>query len=236
MLMAESVEYLGHRIDKNGLHPTKEKVQAVCDAPSPKNVSELKAYLGLLTYYSKFLPNLATLLAPLYQLLQSGTSWKWSSEEERAFENSKKLLVSSQVLAHFDSELPLVLACDASPYGLGAVLAHKYPDGSEHPIGYASRSLSSAERNYSQLEREGLACVFGVKRFHSYLYGHSFSLYTDHKPLEGLFHEKKAIPAQASSRIQRWALTLAMYEYHLEHKKGSEHANADESSPSSSLD
>ena len=227
VLMAESVEYLGHRIDKNGLHPTKEKVQAVCDAPSPKNVSELKAYLGLLTYYSKFLPNLATLLAPLYQLLQSDTSWKWSSEEERAFENSKKLLVSSQVLAHFDSELPLVLACDASPYGLGAVLAHKYPDGSEHPIGYASRSLSSAERNYSQLEREGLACVFGVKRFHSYLYGHSFSLYTDHKPLEGLFHEKKAIPAQASSRIQRWALTLAMYEYHLEHKKGSEHANAD---------
>ena len=100
VLMAESVEYLGHRIDKNGLHPTKEKVQAVCDAPSSKNVSELKAYLVLLTYYSKFLPNLATLLAPLYQLLQSGTSWKWSSEEERAFENSKKLLVSSQVLAH----------------------------------------------------------------------------------------------------------------------------------------
>ena len=227
VLMSESVEYLGHTIDRHGLHPTKEKVQAVCEAPSPKNVSELKSYLGLLTYYSKFLPNLATLLAPLYQLLQSGVQWKWSAEQDKAFKASKELLVSSQVLVHFDSELPLVVACDASPYGLEAVLSHKYANGSERPIGYASRSLSSAERNYSQLEREGLACVFGVKRFHSYLYGHSFSLITDHKPLEGLFHEDRAIPAQASSRIQRWALTLAMYDYHLIHKKGSEHANAD---------
>ena len=227
VLMSESVEYLGHTIDRHGLHPTKEKVKAVCEAPSPKNVSELKSYLGLLTYYSKFLPNLATLLAPLYQLLQSGVQWKWSAEQDKAFKASKELLVSSQVLVHFDSELPLVVACDASPYGLGAVLSHKYANGSERPIGYASRSLSSAERNYSQLEREGLACVFGVKRFHSYLYGHSFSLITDHKPLEGLFHEDRAIPAQASSRIQRWALTLAMYDYHLIHKKGSEHANAD---------
>ena len=139
----------------------------------------------MLTYYSNFLPNLATLLAPLYLLLQSAVQWKWSAEQDKAFKASKELLVSSQVLVHFDSELPLV-ACDASPYGLGAVLSHKFANGSERPIGYASRSLSSAERNYSQLEREGLACVFGVKRFHSYLYGHSFSLITDHKPLEGL--------------------------------------------------
>ena len=129
-LMAESVTYLGHRIDKDGLHPTQEKVEAVQNAPTPKNVSELKLYLGLLSYYAKFLPNLATVIAPLYQLLQAGTKWQWTKGEQNAFVPSKNLL-SSQVLAHYDSTLPLVLECDASPYGLGAVLSQRYSDGSE---------------------------------------------------------------------------------------------------------
>ena len=225
-LMAESVTYLGHRIDKDGPHPTQEKVEAVQNAPTPKNVSELKLYLGLFSYYAKFLPNLATVIAPLYQLLQADTKWQWTKGEQNAFVASKNLL-SLQVLAHYDSILPLVLECDASPYGLGAVLSQRYSHGSERPIGCASRSSSCAEKNYSHLEREGLSCVFGVKKFHAYLYGHTFSLVTDHKPLLRLFSEKKAVPMQASSRIQHWALTLAMYEYHLMHRKGIEHANAD---------
>ena len=129
-LMAESVTYLGHRIDKD-LHPTQEKVEAVQNAPTPKNVSELKSYLGLLSYYAKFLPNLATVIAPLYQLLQADTKWQWTKGEQDAFAASKNLLLSSQVLAHYDSTLPLVLECDASPYGLGAVLSQRYSDGSE---------------------------------------------------------------------------------------------------------
>ena len=177
-----------------GLHPLPDKVQAVQQAPTPRSVTELKSYLGLLTYYGKFLPNLATHLAPLYKLLGTKVKWKWTSKQDKAFRKSKELLTSSQLLVHFDPKLPLLLACDASAYGIGAVLAHKMPDGSEKPIGYASRTLNSAERNYSQLEKEGLSCVFGVKCFYSYLFGHPFLLITDHKPLLGLLSEQKPQP------------------------------------------
>ena len=225
--LVPSVSYLGYKIDGEGLHPLPEKVKAIQDAPTPKNTAELKSYLGLLTYYSKFLPNLSTHLAPLYQLLRRTTKWRWSTAQERAFQKSKELLLSSRLLIHFDSNLPLVLACDASQYGIGAVLAHRLPDGSERPIGFASRTLNTAERNYSQLEKEGLACVFGVKRFYSYLFGHSFQLITDHKPLLGLLSECKATSPQASARIRRWSLYLSQFEYRFTFRRTTAHANAD---------
>lgn len=154
--MSSSVDYLGHRIDATGLHPLPDKVQAIKDAPTPTSVQELKAYLGILTYYGKFLPNLSSTLHPLYTLLKKDISWSWGKDQEKAFATSKQLLTSKKFLAHFDSSQKLMLACDASGYGLGVVLAHKMPDGSERPIGYASRTLTKSERNYSQLEKEGL--------------------------------------------------------------------------------
>ena len=225
--MVPSVSYLGHVIDANGLRPLPEKVQAIQHAPTPKNVTELKSYLGLLTYYGKFLPNLSTCLAPFYKLLSKHEKWEWSSEQERAFQESKDLLTSSQLLVHFDPKLPLLLACDASAYGIGAVLAHTMPDGSEKPIGYASRTLNSAEQNYSWLEKEGLSCVFGIKWFYSYLFGHSFTLITDHKPLLGLLDGQKPTSPQASARIRRWSLYLSMFEYKLKFRNMTAHANAD---------
>ena len=188
-------------------------MKAIKEAPNPTCVTELKSYLGLLTYYSKFLPNLSTTLAPLYTLLQKDYPWRWTGEEEKAFITSKELLTSESLLVHFDPKLKLILASDASAYDIGVVLAHCLPDGSEKPIGYVSRSLSKAERNYSQLEKEGLACIFGVKKFHSYLFGHSFELVTDHKPLLTLLNEHKATSPQASARIRHWSLILAAYEY-----------------------
>ena len=147
--MAQSVSYLGHKIDAEGLHPLSDKLQAVKEAPTPRNVSELKSYLGLLTYYGKFLPNLATQLLPLYQLLTKNCKWKWTKSQEKAFQESKNLLQSSQLLVHFNPQLPITLACDASAFGIGAVLAHRMPDGTEKSIGYASHTLNKAERNYS---------------------------------------------------------------------------------------
>ena len=131
--MVPSVSYLGHKIDAEGLHPLPDKLQAVKEAPTPRNVSELKSYLGLLSYYRKFLPNLSTRLEPLYQLLARDCMWKWTKAQERAQE-SKDLLQSSQLLVHFNPQFPLILACSASAVGIRAVLVHRIPDRSKKPI------------------------------------------------------------------------------------------------------
>ena len=227
LFLQPSVTYLGYRIDAEGLHPTECKIQAINNAPRPQNLTELKSYLGLLTYYGKFIPNMSTLLAPLYQLLKSSTGWQWTEKQEETFQKSKKVLTSLSVLIHFDSNQDIILSVDAPAYGVGAILAHKMPNGSERPVAFASRTLSCSEKNYSQIEKEALACVFGVKIFHQYLYGHHFTLITDHKPLIQLLNGQSAISTQASARIQRWTLTLSSYEYSIIFRSSEENANAD---------
>ena len=221
-----SLEYLGHRIDKEGLHPVDSKVEAIARAPDPTNVDELRSFIGLVTYYAKFLPNMATVLAPLYELLKSKTTWKWGVQQKKAFEEIKKALQSSSLLIHFDNKKEVVLVCDASPYGLGAVLSHETPEG-DRPIAFASRSLTKAEKNYSHIEKETLALVFGVTKFRKYLLGRTFTLLTDHRPLVNLLAEDKPVPSVAAARIQRWALTLSAYAYKIKYRKGSLNGNAD---------
>ena len=135
-----------------------------------------------------FMLNLSSTLEPLHQLLRKDVCWKWGTEQQAAFEKAKNLLQSSDVLVHYDPEKELVVSCVASPYGVGAVLAHVMEDGSERPITYASRTLSTAERNYDHLDKEALAVVFALKKFHQFLYGRHFKIYTDHKPLSGLLN------------------------------------------------
>ena len=227
LFMQSSVTYCGYVITGDGIQPMAAKVEAIKNAPEPKDVSQLRAFLGLLNYYHRFLPDVATVLEPLHQLLRKGSKWAWLEQQQTAFEEARELLQSTDLLVHFDPEKELVLATDASDYGVGAVLSHKMKNGTERPIGYVSRSLQEAERKYSTLEKEALAIIFGVKKFHQFLYGHRFIIKTDHKPLEGLLNEKKGIPSQAAPRIQRWALTLASYEYEISYKAGQTNGNAD---------
>jgi len=131
-------------------------------------VTKLKTFLGLVNYNAKFLPDLATRLAPLYKLLQHGEPWSWSTQQEAAFRDVKNLLLTPQVLAHFDDSKPIVLSCDASPFGVGAVLSQILDDGSEHPVAFVSCSLSKAELNYAHIDKEALAIVFGIGKFHQY--------------------------------------------------------------------
>ena len=225
--MQDSVEYLGHRLDSEGQHPTDDKLRAVIDAPTPKNVQQLRSFLGLLNYYCKFVPNLASILYPLNQLLQKNHKWSWTPDCVKAFQAAKEGLISSQVLVHYDPNLPIKVAADASAYGLGAVISHVLPDQSERPIAFASRSLTKSERNYSQLDKEALALVFSVKKFHDYLYGRKFTLLTDHKPLLSILGSKQGVPPLAAARLQRWAVVLSAYTYDIVFKPTKAHCNAD---------
>ena len=225
--LADSVEYFAFRVDKEGIHPTDEKVKAMITAPVPVNKEQLKSWLGLINYYRRFIPNLATLVSDLNELLKEKVKWHWGSKQNRAFSKVKELLSSASVLTHFDPNLPIVVASDASPTGLGAVISHIFPDRTERPIAFASRTLSPAERNYSQIEREALGIIFAIQRFHIYLYGRDFILETDNQPLSFIFRPDRAIPAVAASRIQRWAIQLSGYQYEIRCKKSHENAVAD---------
>ena len=162
MFPVSSVVYLGHKIDAQWLHQVVEKVEAVKKAPTPRNVTQLKSYLGLLSYYSCFHPNLSTQLAPLYLLLKCNQSCCWKAAKEKAFTKSKELLTSSRVIVHFDPELDIILACDASAYGIGVVLSQCMSDGRKKSIDFVSRMLTEAGKKYSQVVKECLACVFGI--------------------------------------------------------------------------
>jgi len=183
--------------------------------------------MGTINYYGKFVKEMHKLRGPLDKLLQKNIEWNWGQEQELAFEEIKRILNSNLLLTHFDPDLEIIVTADASNYGVGAMIAHKFPDGSEKAIEYASKSLNSAEKNYSQIEKEGLALIFAVEKFHKLLYGRKFKLRTDHKPLLAIFDNKKGIKVYTASRLQRWALILTNYDFDIEFIKTHEMGMAD---------
>ena len=226
--MCDPVEYLGHIVDSEGLHVIPGKIEAIVNAPKPQNVTELRVYLGLVNYYGKFILNLASTLQHVNSLLQKNCKWVWSEECTKAVQEVNEKLTSSHILIHYNPSLPIRLATDTSQYVIGAVLSHVTPDGVEKPIAFASRTLSKSERNYSQIEKEGLSLIFGVKKFNQYLYGREFTLITDHKPLTAIFGSHKGIPSITAARLQRWAVPLSTYHYNIIFRSTNAHGNADE--------
>ena len=161
----DAVEYLGHIIDNQGIHPQPAKIDAIANMPYPKNIAELRSFLGMVNYYDRFTPGLATRCAILNDLLHKESTWCWTVEHSQAVDTIKEALTSSTTLSHYDPKLPLSIACDASQVGIGAVLFHTLPDNVEKPIAYASRKLSKAEKNYAQIQKEALAIVYGIQKF-----------------------------------------------------------------------
>lgn len=218
---------MGFKLDAEGIHPTNEKYQAIQNAPAPNNKEELQSFLGMINFYNRFLEGKATVAEKLHRLLDVNAKWKWTSQEESTFQRLKGLLQSDAVLTSYSIDKELILACDASSYGVGAVLAHRDKDGLERPIAYASRTLGASERNYAQLDREALSILFGITHFHLYVAGRSVTIITDHKPLLGILQPNKQIPDVVSPRLLRWCLILAGYSYKLEYRPGKLHSNAD---------
>ncbi|KRY20467.1 Transposon Tf2-9 polyprotein [Trichinella patagoniensis] len=221
------IEFLGFDIDASGIHPSKQKVLAIHNTPQPRNKKELQTFLGLLNFYHSFLRNKATVAEPIHRLLDKETKWKWTKKHKKAFNQTKQLLSSDCVLTHYDVKKPLVLICDASPVGIGAVLCHQMPNGKEAPIAFYLRTLTSTERNYAQIDKEALAIIASVKKFHDYLYGRSFRIITDHKPLLGIFAPNEETPYILSPRMLRWTVMLGAYVYDICYRLGKLIDNAD---------
>ncbi|CAA9999561.1 unnamed protein product, partial [Nesidiocoris tenuis] len=222
----EEVTFLGYRVDAHGVHKTNEKVAAVLNAKRPENAKMVKAFLGLVTFYGRFFPQLATCARPLYNLTKKGVEFKWDRDCEVSFEKIKREIASDRVLTHYNPSLPITLATDASPYGLGAVLSNVV-DGKELPVAFASRTLSDTEKNYSQIDKEALSIKWGVFKFFHYLYNQRFTLITDHRPLVQIFGSKNKLPLLSATRMLHYALQLQIFNFDVKYRKSELHGNAD---------
>lgn len=204
------IKYLGHTVNKNGVKKTKDRTEAILQTPQPTNITEVRAFAGLVNYYGRFIKNIADIMCPIYNLLKKNEPFEWNNACSQAFEKIKRGIAHDVTLSHFNPDWPIILETDASEKGIGGALSHKLPDGTERPIAFFSRTLTVAENNYPTIQKEALAIVESTKKFFDYLIGTRFTLRTDHKPLVSVFGEHKGIPTIAAARMQRWALFIGI--------------------------
>ena len=219
----EKITYLGLELGNDTITPLSDKIKAVTDMPLPSNKKELRSFVGTVSFYRKFIPNLADLMAPVLKYLKKGSPDKFSlgHDEIRIFEKLKLSLTSKPILQLPDHSKTYVVRTDASDKAIGSVLL-QYHDNVPLPVMYASRKLTKCELNYATIEKECLALVWAISRFHQYVFGREFVLETDHQPLTYLRTMKPS-----NGRLMRWALTLQSYNFRVIYIKGSENIGAD---------
>ena len=239
----KEVKFLGKIVDKDGQRVNPDNVAAILNMPVPKDKQALRSFLGHMSYIGKHISDMRTARAPLDALLKQDEKFIWTKEHTNAFEKCKKMASSTATLAHYDDSLPLVLTTDASPYGLGACLSHKVDEdgkSSLKPLYYASCSLKPSEKNYAQVDREGLAVFWATKYFRQFLQCRSFELQTDCSALKRIFGPKNDLGGCASSRLNRWAAALSGFDFNVVHIKGTSNRVCDSlsrlPSPSAELD
>ncbi|XP_074114899.1 uncharacterized protein LOC141537675 [Cotesia typhae] len=212
--LKSSTVYLGHVIDGQGIRTDPEKVKAITEIAPPRNLKELRQFLGMISWYRRFIPNCADRTKPLTSLLQKRKKWKWEVTEQTAFEELKKCLKTAPILAAPDFSKSFSVQTDASDVGIGAVLTQEQ-DGNEKVIAYASRSLNKAEKNYTVTEKECLAVVWAIQKMRPYLEGYAFTVITDHQSLKWL-----RTMESPSGRVARWSLFLQQYDFDVVYRKG----------------
>ena len=219
----EKIEFLGHVLNKDSITPSADTIQKVLDAPRPITKKQIRSFNGLVNFYRSFIPNCSTLMAPLAALTgkKCHNIVEWTESHEKSFNKLKEILSKSPILKLVDLNKSFVLQTDASNVGIGAILLQEH-DGVKHPVAYASKKLLDREQNYSVSERECLAIVWGLKKFHRFLYGQHFVLETDHRSLEYLNTSHSINP-----RLTRWSLALQPFRFTIKYIKGSENVGAD---------
>uniref|UniRef100_A0A3B5QZY7 Gypsy retrotransposon integrase-like protein 1 n=1 Tax=Xiphophorus maculatus TaxID=8083 RepID=A0A3B5QZY7_XIPMA len=219
------IKFLGQVIDASGVSPDPDKVSAIRAMEEPRNISEVRRFLGMVNHLGKFLPHLAEKTRPLRDLLKKSNMWSWGPPQQQAFDAIKTDLTTPPGLALYDPNAETCVSADASSYGLGAVLLQKHADTGWRPVAYASRSLSDTEQRYAQIEKEALASTWACERFAEFLTGKRFHIETDHKPLVPLLGSKCL--NELPPRIQRLRMRLMRFSYSISHVAGKNIATAD---------
>lgn len=222
--LRKELSFVGHLVSCKGISPDPAKIESIRAFPRPKNTHDVRSFVGLCSYYRKFIPQFATIATQLHLLQSKFVKFAWTPSCEKAFIELKKALSTAPVLISPNFNELFFVQTDASDVGIGAVLA-QMQDGFDHPVAYASRSLNRQERNYSTTDKECLAVVFAVRQFRQYLLGKKFHLYTDHAALQFIHQMNKS--KDMHKRYARYQLELQEFTFDAFHRAGKRNANAD---------